>query len=76
LSVSEYINDCSGKNIGTPPLECLGPVMLYKPNVPSLVKSVNTVSPPSASILALSLGTLDRLYLTLASFVSLKLVFL
>jgi hypothetical protein len=47
----------SGKLRGTPPCECLGPFIILCSGKPSPLISPNTVSPPSASKFALSLGT-------------------
>ena len=60
LAVSENINDCGGKFNGVPPSECLFPPIVYNSCAPSLSKSVSTVSPFSASRLAVSLGTPPR----------------
>ena len=55
--VSLKIKVSSGKFNGTPPLWCLGPLMICCSGIPSPLMSPYTVSPPSASKLASSLGT-------------------
>ena len=58
--VSENINESSFNLKGTPPELCLGPLITYCSGIPSLLKLVMAVSPPSASRLASSLGTAVR----------------
>ena len=65
--VSLKIKVSSGKFNGTPPALCLGPLIICCSGIPSPLMSPYTVSPPSASKLASSLGT-AVMYLLAISF--------
>ena len=55
--VSLKIKLSSGNNNGTPPLECLGPLIVLNDGILLPSRLPTTVSPPSASKLAAALGT-------------------